>query len=87
MRPTSTQIPKCRLCGQNHFARETCKFGSMSEASHAMDVYNDIARIESVRTKIPARKPATSPTVADQTTADKATPGKRKTAQRKGKKK
>jgi len=24
MTPTSSQIPKCRLCGRPHFARENC---------------------------------------------------------------
>ena len=45
--PTSSQIPKCRLCGKNHFARETCRFESVRDASHAMDKYKTIATMES----------------------------------------
>ena len=45
--PTSSQIPKCRLCGKNHFARETCRFESVRDASHAMDKYKTIAMMES----------------------------------------
>lgn len=31
--PTSNQIPKCRLCGKNHFARENC-FGQLHGATN-----------------------------------------------------
>lgn len=45
--PTSNQIPKCRLCGKNHFAREGCKFESVREGFAALMTHAVLKRMES----------------------------------------
>ena len=97
MTPTSTQIPKCRLCGKNHFARETCLgqlHGATNTSREGRRVLKaEAARPDATRTAATAKpNPPTPPAKAEnQTKADKVTPGKRKTApkvnKRKGRKK